>query len=342
MSSNLRRPLAATLLVSASAVSAGSVPGPALEPATQAFVDSLAGSTPIYTLAPEAARAVLSDAQKAVPVSLPEASIEDRVLMVGPAGRTRVRVVRPAEAVGPLPAVVYIHGGGWVLGDTGTHDRLVRELAVGANAVVVFVDYDRAPESPFPNAVEQSYAVARYVAGHADEFGADARRLVVAGDSVGGGMAAVVALMAKERKGPEIAGQLLLYPVTDASMSSASYAEFAEGPWLTKAGMAWFWDQYLPDVSKRDDVRASPLNASIEELGGLPRTLLIVDENDVLRDEGEAYARRLAEAGVKVTSVRYNGTIHDFMMLNALSETPAVRGAVGQSIGFLRNVFATR
>ena len=342
MSSNLRRPLAATLLVSATAVSAGSAPGPVLDPATQAFVDSLAGAPAIYTLTPDAARAVLSDAQTAVPVTLPEASIEDRVLMVGPAGRTAIRVVRPAGATGTLPVIVYIHGGGWVMGDTGTHDRLVRELAVGAGAVLVFVDYDRSPESPFPNAIEQSYAVASYVAGHPDEFGADPSRMVVAGDSVGGGMAAVVALMAKERKVPEIIAQLLLYPVTDASMSTASYAEFAEGPWLTKAGMAWFWDQYLPDVSKRGDVRASPVNASIEQLGGLPRTLLIVDENDVLRDEGEAYARRLAEAGVKVTSVRYNGTIHDFMMLSAIAGTPAVRGAVGQSIGFLRNVFATR
>jgi len=153
---------------------------------------------------------------------------------------------------------------------------------------------------------------------------------------VGGNMAAVVALMAKERKGPNILAQLLFYPVTDASMSSASYREFAQGPWLTKEAMSWFWDQYLPDAGKRSDIHASPLNASIEQLNGLPQTLLLVDENDVLRDEGEAYGRKLTQAGVKVTSIRYNGTIHDFVLLNAIAETPAVRGAISVANDTLR------
>jgi acetyl esterase len=319
---------------------AAPVPAHVLDPATERFVAGLAGSPPIYTLTPDAARAVLAGAQQSAGVSLPEASVENRVLAVGPEGRTSIRVVRPVAATGALAAIVYIHGGGWVIGDKETHDRLVRELAVGANAVVVFVDYDRSPERRFPTAIEQSYAVAAHVAEHAAEFGADAGRLVVAGDSVGGNMAAVVALMAKERKGPRLAAQLLFYPVTDGSMSSDSYREFAEGPWLTRAGMAWFWDQYLPDIAKRSDVRASPLNASVEELTGLPRTLLIVDENDVLRDEGEAYGRKLALAGVNVTSLRYNGTIHDFMMLNPITGTPAPRAAVAQAIGYLRHVFA--
>jgi acetyl esterase len=316
------------------------VPAHVLDPATAAFIDGLAGSPPIYTLTPDAARAVLSQAQAAAGALLPDISIKDVELPVGPDGRTRIRAVRPAGATGVLPVIVYIHGGGWVIGDKETHDRLVRELAVGANAAVVFVDYDRSPERRFPTAIEQSYAVAAHVAENAAKLNVDARRLVIAGDSVGGNMAAVVALMAKARKGPEIAAQLLFYPVTDASMSTASYAEFADGPWLTKAGMAWFWDQYLPDASKRGDMRASPLNASLEELAGLPRTLLIVDENDVLRDEGEAYGRKLAEAGVEVTSIRCNGTIHDFMMLNPIAGTPAVRAAIGQSIGYLRKAFA--
>jgi acetyl esterase len=315
-------------------------PAHVLDPVTQTFVDGLAGSPPIYTLTPDAARTLLSGAQQSVEVALPEVSSQDRMLMIGPDGRTSIRVVRPAGATDTLPVIVYIHGGGWVIGDKETHDRLVRELAVGAQAIVVFVDYDRAPEHRFPTAIEQGYAVAAYVAEHGAELGADAGRLVIAGDSVGGNMAAVVALMAKVRKGPRIAAQLLFYPVTDASMSTASYAEFADGPWLTKAGMAWFWDQYLPDVSKRSDVRASPLNASLEQLAGLPRTLLIVDENDVLRDEGEAYGRKLAQAGVEVTSIRCNGTIHDFMMLNPIAGTPAVRAAVGQAIGYLRKAFA--
>ena len=337
MSRSFATPLAATAAMAAAPFPAGN-----LDPATRVFVEGLAGSPPIYTLTPDAARAVLSGAQKSVTITLPEVSSKDQVLMVGPDGRTNIRVVRPAGATGVLPVVVYIHGGGWVIGDKETHDRLIRELAVGANAVVVFVDYDRSPESRYPTAIEQGYAVTRYVAEHAAEFGADASRLAIAGDSVGGNMAAVVALMAKERKGPSIIAQLLFYPVTDASMSTASYADFAEGPWLTKKGMAWFWDQYLPDASKRGDVHASPLNASVEQLNGLPQTLLIVDENDVLRDEGEAYGRKLAQAGVRVTSLRYNGTIHDFMMLNPIAETPAVRAAVGQANGYLRNVFAAR
>jgi acetyl esterase len=273
---------------------------------------------------------------------LPEVLREDRVLQVGPDGTTSIRMVSPAGASGKLPAVVYIHGGGWVLGDKKTHDRLIRESAVGANAIVAFIDYDRSPESRYPTATEQGHAVAKYVAEHADEFGADLNRLAIAGDNVGGNMAAVVALMAKERKGPKFIAQLLFYPVTDASMSTGSYREFAEGPWLTRKAMAWFWDQYLPDVSKRGDIHASPLNVSTEQLQGLPPTLLIVDENDVRRDEGEAYGRKLAQAGVRVTPLRYNGTIHDFMMLNPLAGTPAARAAEAQAIGYLRYVFADR
>lgn len=311
-----------------------------LERRTQAFIDGLAGAKPLYTLSPEAARDVLADAQKSVQVTLAPASVEDRVLNVGPKGRTNIRVYRPAATGGALPAVIYTHGGGWVLGDRETHDRLVRELTVGADAVVVFVDYDRSPEARYPVAVEESYEVLKYVAQHPEEFGADASRIAIAGDSVGGNMTAAVALLAKERKGPAIRAQLLFYPVTDASMSTGSYSQFAEGPWLTKKAMAWFWDQYLPDVTKRADIHASPINATSEQLKGLPQTLLLVDENDVLRDEGEAFARKLAAAGVTVESVRYNGTIHDFMLLNPIAETPAVRGAVDQASDYLRKVFA--
>jgi acetyl esterase len=311
-----------------------------LEPVTQAFVDSLAGAPPLYTLSPHAARDVLAGAQKSVKVTLAPASSEDRVLNVGPKGRTNIRVYRPGKFNGQLPVVIYTHGGGWLLGDRETHDRLVRELTVGTNAVFVFVDYDRSPESRYPDAVEESYVVLKYVTEHPDEFGVDASRVAIAGDSVGGNMTAVVALFAKERNGPEIKAQLLFYPVTDASMSTTSYEQFAEGPWLTKKAMEWFWDQYLPDVSKRADVHVSPINATSEQLKGLPQTLLFVDENDVLRDEGEAYGRKLAAAGVRVTSVRYNGTIHDFMLLNPIAETPAVRGAIDQASDYLRKVFA--
>src|SRR5262249_52242713 len=261
---------------------------------------------------------------------------------VGPLGKTSIRVLRPARAKGTLPVIVYMHGGGWILGDKATHDRLVRELAVGTNAVLVFVDYDRSPEAHFPVAIEEGYAVLKYVAEHGAEFGADPNRLAIAGDSVGGNMTAVLAIMAKERGGPAIAAQAMFYPVTDGSISTASYSEFAEGPWLTKKAMIWFWDAYLPDASKRSDIHASPVNASAEQLKGLPPALVFVDENDVLRDEGEAYANKLSQAGVRVTSVRYNGTLHDFMLLNPIATTPAVRGAIDQACSYLRGALAKK
>ena len=329
------RTLLASALLAGTFLGGSAMAQPVLEPATQRFVESLAGSAPIYTLTPGAARAVLHEAQSGA-IAKPAVEISDRTLPVGPTGQTRIRVIRPHGAHGALPVVMYFHGAGWVMGDTTTHDRLVRDLAVGTNAVVVFVDYERSPEQRYPVAVEQDYAVTTYVAEHAREFNVDAGRLAIAGDSVGGNMAAVVALLAKERHGPAIRAQLLFYPVTDAAMSGGSYREFAEGPWLTAKAMAWFWDQYEPDTAKRADVHVSPLNASLEHLRGLPPALVITDENDVLRDEGEAYARKLSQAGVRTEAVRYNGTIHDFVMLNALSGTPASRAAVTQAITFLR------
>jgi acetyl esterase len=213
---------------------------------------------------------------------------------------------------------------------------LTRELAVGANAAVVFVDYDRSPEARYPTAIEQAYASILYVVEHAQELGVDASRLAIVGDSVGGDMSAALMLMVKARGGPRFALQVLFYPVTDANFETGSYNAFAEGPWLTKKAMQWFWDAYLPDVSARKQPTAAPLNATIEQLKGLPEAFIAVDENDVLRDEGEAYARKLSEAGVRVTSLRYNGTIHDFVLLNPISATPAVRSALSQATAALR------
>jgi acetyl esterase len=309
--------------------------GPALELHTQQFVDGLAGAPPIYTLSPAEARSVLERAQS-IPVGKPGANIEDTTFPVGPTGSVPIRIVRPNGVAGPLPVVVYVHGGGWILGDRNTHDRLVREIAVGTGAVVVFVDYDRSPEARYPVAIEQAYAAACYVVDHGAGLRIDPSRLAVVGDSVGGNMAAALTLMARERRGPKIAFQVLFYPVTDADFDTASYTSFAEGPWLTKRAMQWFWDAYLPDLAARKQPTATPLNASLDELAGLPEALVVVDENDVLRDEGEAYARRLSDAGVRVTSTRYNGTIHDFVMLNALADTPATRGAIAQAVGALK------
>ena len=308
---------------------------PTLELHTQQFVDSLAGAPPIYTLSPVDARSVLARAQS-ISVGKPSAQIEDVTLPIGPTGSVPIRIVRPRGTVEVLPAVIYFHGGGWILGDRDTHDRLVREVAVGAEAAVVFVDYARAPETRYPVAIEQAYAATRYVADNGAGLRIDPLRLAVAGDSVGGNMAAAVTLMAKQRRGPKIAFQVLFYPVTDAGFDTPSYAQFADGPWLTKRAMEWFWDAYLPDPTARNQPTATPLSAPFDLLAGLPEALIVVDENDVLRDEGEAYAHKLSDAGVRVTSVRYNGTIHDFVMLNALADTPATRGAIGQAVGALR------
>jgi len=310
---------------------------PVLEPATQQFIDALAASnaSPIYTLSPADARNVLAGAQSQ-PVKKQAAAIEDRVIQAGPTGKIAVRIVRPEHAKGALPVIMYFHGGGWVLGDKNTHDRLVREIANGAQAEVVFVDYDRSPETKYPVPIEQAYAATRYVAEHAREFNVDASRMAVAGDSVGGNMAAAVTLLAKERGGPALRAQVLFYPVTDARFDDGSYNEFANGPWLTREAMKWFWDAYAPNAADREKITASPLRATIDELKGLPPALVITDENDVLRDEGEAYARKLTQAGVPVASTRYNGTIHDFVMLNALAQTPAARAAIAQASATLK------
>jgi len=308
---------------------------PTLESQTQEFVDSLPVAPPMHTLSPAEARSVLARAQS-TPVGKPSAQIEDVTFPVGPTGSIPVRIVRPTGTTETLPAVVYFHGGGWVLGDRDTHDRLIREIAVGAEAALVFVDYARSPEARYPVAIEQAYAATRYLAENGASLRVDPLRLAVAGDSVGGNIAAVVTLMAKQRRGPKIALQVLFYPVTDAGFDTPSYTRFADGPWLTKRAMQWFWDAYLPDLAARKQPTAAPLNASLDQLAGLPEALVITDENDVLRDEGEAYARKLSNAGVRVTSVRFNGTIHDFVMLNALADTPAARGAIAQAVNALK------
>jgi acetyl esterase len=320
----------AAILADAAISGVASAQALVLEPAAQAFVNALVGGKPIHQLTPTEARAVLSGAQD-IPIAKAPASLEDEVFPVGPTGQVRVRIVRPMGASGKLPIVLHIHGGGWVLGGVDTHERLTRELADGAKAAVLFVDYDRSPEARYPIAIEQAYAALEYFIAHAVEFNVDPSRIAIVGDSVGGNMAAALTLMAKARKGPRFALQVLFYPVTDANFETGSYNTFAEGPWLTKKAMQWFWDAYAPDAATRKEITAAPLQATVEQLTGLPEALVIVDENDVLRDEGEAYARKLTQAGVRVTSARYNGAIHDFVMLNAVAGTAATRAAILQA-----------
>jgi acetyl esterase len=318
-------------------ISPPTIPDVVLEPAAQALADALAaaGDPPLYTLTPDAARAVLDGAQ-AGEVAMAPADIEEHTIPGGPDGTVSITVVKPATTNGSLPAVVYTHGGGWVLGTFGTHERLLRDLTAQTGAAFVFVNYPRSPEARYPVAIEQVYATIAWVARYGVELGLDGSRLAVAGDSVGGNMTAAATLLAKARGGPAIRYQALLYPVTDAAFDTGSYERFAEGPWLTRAAMRWFWDAYLPDLGRRAESTASPLRASVEQLRGLPPALLITDEADVLRDEGEAYGRKLRQAGVDVTAVRYEGIVHDFMMLNALAETNATRAAIAQTAQALK------
>jgi acetyl esterase/lipase len=311
-----------------------------LEPEAQAFADAVAKPPFLFALGPEKGRLALDEAQ-AGQVRTLAVDIEDLTIEVGSGCRVALRILRPPHAQVPLPAIVYIHGAGWVFGGTRTHDRLVRELAVGAGAAVVFPEYSLSPEAKYPTAIEECYMAVKWVAEYGQERGLDAQRLAVAGDSVGGNMTAAVTLLSRERGGPDILLQLLFYPVTDAAFDTASYLQFAEGYHLRSDAMMWFWDQYTRHPGERNQITASPLRASTEQLQGLPQALVITAEADVLRDEGEAYANKLREAGIRVTAVRFQGTIHDFVMLNALATTSAARGAIALATAWLREGFST-
>lgn len=306
----------------------------ALEPAAQAFVDGSADPPQIYDLGPEKGRAALDEVQSG-DVPRPEVD-EEWVTVASPVGDVRVRIVTPPAAAGPLPVVVYTHGAGWVFGDAKTHDRLVRELAVGIGAAVVFPDYDRAPEAQYPVALEESYAAAKWVVTDGAGHGLDATRLAVAGDSVGGNMAAALTILAKQRAEFSFRHQVLFYPVTDANFDTESYRLFGTGYFLTLEGMKYYWDQYAPNLADRALITVSPLRATLDELSGLPPALVITGEADVLRDEGEAYAAKLRRAGVPVTAVRYGGIVHDFVMVDPLAGTESAQAAVRQAIDVLR------
>src|SRR5476649_1053892 len=309
-----------------------------VEHTTQAFLDVLNAGTgqPMEQLTPKDARAVLTGAQAGVKLTLPNADVSQKTIQVD--GKPLdLTIVRPAGVKGALPVFMFFHGVGWVLGDYPTHERLVRDLVVGSGAVAVFVNYTPSPEAHYPVAINQAYAATKWVAEHADEINVDASRLAVAGNSVGGNMAAVVALMAKEKGTPHIAFQLLLLPLTDAIFATESYLTYPEGFFLSRNMMKWFWDAYTTDAGKRKELHASPLQAKPEQLAGLPPALIQVAEYDVLRDEGEAYGRKLNEAGVEVTLVRYDGLIHDYGLLNPLATIPAVKTALAQAAAAIRH-----
>lgn len=298
-----------------------------LEKSAIEFSDANAPHPRIYELPPEEGRALLEKVQES-PVDKLPVDIEDLKVDTGQWGSINVRFVRPEGNTDKLPVIFYIHGAGWVFGSAQTHDKLIRELAVRTNSVVVFPEYSRSPEAKYPTAIEQSYAVLQKLSELAESKGLDLTELAVAGDSVGGNMATVMTILTKERQGLPIQKQLLFYPVTDANFTTDSYQEFAENYFLTKEGMKWFWDQYTTDDSERSEITASPLRATSEDLAELPPALILTGEADVLRDEGEAYARKLRDVGVAVTQVRFQGMIHDFVMVNSLDQTNATRAAM--------------
>lgn len=313
---------------------------PVLEPAAQAFVEATANPPYLFDLAPAEGRKAVDEVQSGE-IAKPAVDEEWITVQGGPTGTVRARIVKPAGATGTLPVIIYIHGAGWVFGNAHTHDRLVRELAVGANAAVVFPEYDLSPEVRYPVAIEQNWTVAQWVVAQGATKDLDAGRIAVAGDSVGGNMTAALTLMAKERGGLPLLQQVLFYPVTDASFDTPSYHQFAEGYFLRRDGMFWFWDQYTTDEAERAQITASPLRATVEQLKDLPPALVVTGEADVLRDEGEAYANKLREAGVPVTAVRFQGIIHDFVMLNALRGTHAAEAAISMAVRTLHAALHT-
>ncbi|MFE6710648.1 alpha/beta hydrolase [Streptomyces sp. NPDC057695] len=313
---------------------------PVLEPAAQAFADATAQPPFLYQIPVAEGRKAVDDVQSGDGVAMPAVEEEWVTVHGGPTGDVRARIVRPHGSTGVLPVVLYLHGAGWVFGNAHTHDRLVRELAVGTGAAVVFPEYDLSPEVRYPVAIEQNYTVAQWIAREGHHKGLDGTRIAVAGDSVGGNMTAALTLMAKRRGDVTFVQQVLFYPVTDASFDTGSYHEFGEGYFLRRDAMQWFWDQYTTDEAERAQTTASPLRATLGQLADLPPALVITAEADVLRDEGEEYAAKLRSAGVPVTALRVQGVIHDFVMLNALRGTRGAELALGVATDILRKALA--
>jgi len=304
---------------------------------TRAFLTALNTPMPpeLEKLAPGAARKILEGAQASIDVDY--SGIDEREKTITADGfEIALNIVRPKGIAGKLPVFVFIHGGGWVLGDYPTHRRFVRDLVVESGYCAVFVNYTRTPEAVFPRQTDEIYAATRWVAQHGNEIEVDGSNLAVVGNSVGGNMTAVTAIKAKENGGPTIKLQIMFWPVADADFETASFKQFGRDRFLSTPLMQWMWDLYIADPAKRRDIHASPLRARLEQLKGLPPALIQVADNDILRDEGEAFGRKLDEAGVEVTTIRYNGTIHDFGLLNALAGEPETRSLFRHAAAELR------
>ncbi|MGA0557092.1 alpha/beta hydrolase [Larkinella sp. VNQ87] len=310
---------------------------PALSPGVKTFLAALnsAGGPPLETLPPAEARLGLVGLQASYEVDLSGIDVSEKTI-TSEGYTVKLHIVRPAGVTETLPVFIFIHGGGWVLGDFPTHQRLVRDLVVLSGYCAVFVNYTPSPEARYPQAIHEIYAATKWVAENGAEINVDGSRLAVVGNSVGGNMTAVTTLLAKEKGGPDIKLQILFWPIVDANFETESYQQYGENRFLTTPLMKWLYDQYTTDPAERKQIYASPLQATVEQLKGLPPALIQVAEADVLRDEGEAYGRKLDEAGVPVTTVRYNGMIHDFGLLNGLAHLPQVRSLFVQAAAELK------
>lgn len=331
------------LLISVSSVYAQVDPAqdPQIESHVRGFLKALnsSGGKPLETLPPKDARAILTGVQNSVKVDLSGITVTEKTITQD-GMKIKLNIIKPAGTKGILPVFMFFHGGGWVLGDFPTHERLVRDIVVNSGAAAVFVNYTSSPEAHYPVAINQAYSATKWVAAHGAEIGVDGNRLAVAGNSVGGNMAAVVSLMAKDKKGPKIRLQVLLWPVTDANFETDSYKQYADGRFLTKNMMVWFWDNYTKNSEERKSIYASPLQGSLNQLKGLPKAMIAVAENDVLRDEGEAYARKLDNSGVQVSIMRYDGMIHDWGLLNSLATVPSTKSVTLQAGAEIRKALA--
>ncbi len=304
---------------------------------TKNFIKEIENAVPLYELTPEEAREVLRNLQEKYPIEI-SADMSNTSIFTETVGNIDITVVRPQNNSEKLPAIIYFHGGGWVMGGKDTHATLIQKLANYAHAAVIFLNYPLSPESTYPTAINQAYGLLDYVYNNPNEFNIDENKIALAGDSAGGNMAIVTALKAIKGNIP-IVFNLLFYPVTDASMGYKSYKKFKNGPWLSKKAMEWFWDAYVPEKKDRENPFISPINTSGEDLKNFPPSLIITAENDILRDEGEAFARKLIEAGAKTSNVRVNNTIHDFMMLNALANTMETKSAFMLTCKMLKKAF---
>jgi acetyl esterase len=307
-----------------------------IDPQIRAFLAELnKDGSPFWELPQPKPQEILTALQNQTPVDMSGVTTVERTITQD--GRTvKLYIMTPQHTADKPGVLLFIHGGVWIVGNFQNHQRLLRDLVVGSGQIGVFVEYTPLPEGKYPTQMEESYAALKWVAAHADEFGADGSQIAIAGNSVGGNMSAALALMAKDKKGPKIALQVLFIPATDASVNTESYREFGTGRFLARAFMKYGWDLYAPDQKTRNSPYVSPLRASDDELKGLPPALVITAENDPLRDEGEAYARKLKEAGVAVTATRYNGMIHDFVLLNAIHDVPGVQAAIKQASDAIR------